>query len=993
MHDTEFEKRYKVLNAEQREAVDAIEGPLMVVAGPGTGKTQILTLRIANILRVTDTNPANILALTFTEAGVSTMRRRLLQLIGADAYSVAINTFHGFCNGVIKDYPEEFPRIIGSQSITEVDQIALIESIIVATSLRILKPFGDPLYYVRDVLSAINNLKREGVDPGQFVELVAKEKRCFLETPDLIHEKGAHTGEMKVDYKKELKQIEKNEELSGLYRAYEEKLREGKLYDYGDMIMEVLHELERNEDLLLILQEQYQYILVDEHQDTNNAQNKILELLANFHANPNIFVVGDEKQAIFRFQGASLQNFLHFKELYSDVKLVVLQENYRSSQSILDSAHSLIESKKILNANVLHESARIRAFAFSKPSVESHFLAEDIRAKLDAGCAPSEIAVLYRNNRDVDALLPVFERAGIPFVIESDENVMSDLDIRKIILLLSAINEFGNDVRVAEAMHIDFFGLNPLDVYRVIRASHTNKVALYDVLKSDALLRELKLENVTSLRHFYGMLSELTIAAKNKGLQEFFSMVLRDSGFLSHILHHQDMVQKMEKLNGFFDEIQKLTERKPETNLSEFLEYLSTMETHNLFIKKSAFTSSANRVRFMTAHKSKGQEFDHVYIVNAFDGHWGNKRKTSSLQLPTSVFSLSHDALTSHDSIDDERRLFYVALTRAKKTATISYAKESIMEREQLPTQFLEEMNAELIEYPDTSAIERECATHKETLFAPSASAHVSVKDKEFIRELFLERGLSVTALNNYLDCPWKYFYQNLLRIPSAKEPHQLYGTAVHVALDDFFNVVSKNEKPTKQFLLERFSFNFDRQPFLEKDRVNYKVRGEKALSGYYDAYHATWVMNVKTEFDIKGILLTPEIKLSGKIDKLEILNDRNEVNVVDYKTGKPKTRGEIEGTTESSNGNIKRQLVFYKLLLNAYEEGRYKMITADVDFVESDDKGRHKKERFTIADDEVKMLEETIKSTSVEILALSFWDSRCGEKKCEFCALRDMMR
>ncbi|MEK7089462.1 MAG: UvrD-helicase domain-containing protein, partial [Patescibacteria group bacterium] len=182
MHDTEFEKRYKVLNAEQREAVDAIEGPLMVVAGPGTGKTQILTLRIANILRVTDTNPANILALTFTEAGVSTMRRRLLQLIGADAYSVAINTFHGFCNGVIKDYPEEFPRIIGSQSITEVDQIALIESIIVATSLRILKPFGDPLYYVRDVLSAINNLKREGVDPGQFVELVAKEKRCFLET-------------------------------------------------------------------------------------------------------------------------------------------------------------------------------------------------------------------------------------------------------------------------------------------------------------------------------------------------------------------------------------------------------------------------------------------------------------------------------------------------------------------------------------------------------------------------------------------------------------------------------------------------------------------------------------------------------------------------------------------------------------------------------------------------------------------------------------------
>ncbi|MEI6479582.1 MAG: ATP-dependent DNA helicase [bacterium] len=992
MQGDEFEKRYSLLNTEQKEAVDAVEGPVMVVAGPGTGKTQILTLRIANILRNTDTNPGNILALTFTEAGVSTMRRRLLEFIGADAYSVGINTFHGFCNGVIKEYPEEFPRIIGSESITEVDQISLIEEIITSTTLPILKPFGEPLHHVRGILKAINDLKREGIDPEQFIEIIKKEKERFFETPDLYHEKGVHKGKMKGEFKDELKHIEKNEELCILYGAYEEKLSTRRMYDYGDMIMEVLHALTNNGDLLLILQEKHQYILVDEHQDTNNAQNKILELLANFHENPNIFVVGDEKQAIFRFQGASLQNFLHFKELYPEAKLIVLQENYRSSQLILDSAHSLIESKKVLHANTTNKNELVHLFEFSRPEVESHFLAEDIRKKLDAGCAPSDIAVLYRNNRDALPLVPELERAGVPFVIESDENVLSDLDIRKIIVLLRAINEFGEDSRVAEAMHIDFLKLDPLDVYRVIRASRDLRAPLYDVLRSEKVLRELNLENADAIKLFYGKLKELSVVGKNKGLQEFFGMVLRESGFLSYALGHEDMIQKMERVNGFFDEIQKLTERKPDTKLSEFLSYIATMEANKILIKKSSFSAFGNRVRLMTAHKSKGQEFEYVYMIGAFDGHWGNKKNKDSIKLPGSVFSLSQDLKIENNSIDDERRLFYVSLTRAKKSVTISYAKESISGREQLPTQFLSEMKAELIENCDTSNFEKEFSDHKELLFAPTAPSHASIKDKEFIRNLFAERGLSATALNNYLDCPWKYFYQNLIRIPSAKEPHQLFGTAIHAALDDFFSSFSEGGKSTKQYLLDRFAFHFDRQSFLEGDKADYMARGEKALSGYFDSYHATWATNVKTEFDVKGILFTPEIALSGKLDKLEFADDMREVNVVDYKTGKPKTRGVIEGTTESSNGNIKRQLVFYKILLDRYEKGKYHMVSADIDFVEPDDKGRYKKERFYVTDEEVSELSDTITRVVAEIHALSFWETRCGEEKCEFCKLRDMM-
>ena len=991
MHDEEFKKRYAALNTAQREAVDAIEGPVMVVAGPGTGKTQILTLRIANILKNADVNPENILALTFTEAGATNMRKRLVDIISTPAYSVTISTFHGFCNSIIRDYPEEFPHIIGSENVTDVERISIVEDIIEEGKFDILKPFGDHFYYTRSILSAISNLKREGIDPDAFLAIVKKEKERFDESPDLYHEKGPHKGKMRGEYQEELKRINKNAELAGIYRTYEERLRENKLYDYEDMIMEVLRTLRKNKDILLILQEKYQYILVDEHQDTNNAQNGILELLCNFHENPNIFVVGDEKQAIFKFQGASLENFLYFKKIYPEAKLVILEENYRSTQHILDSAHSLIPGKRELVARAEHENVAIRLVSFSRSDVEAYFVGTDIQKKIRSGIAPNEIAVLYRDNADSIPLVRMLERIGIPFTVESNDSVLRDNDIRKLLVLLRAVSEFGDDRFVAEAMHIDFLKLDALDVYKVMAEAGMKKVSIYDILRSDAAIRALSLNDGTSLRRFYGTLSDLVVASRNKGLQEFFSDFIRTIGFMAHILALPDAVEKMEKLNGFYDEMQRATERHPNRSLKEFLEHIDTIEAHNLNIEKTSFGGVVNRVRLMTTHKSKGLEFEHVYVVGVFDGHWGNKTKRESLKLPRVVFS-SLNETGSDDPLDDERRLFYVALTRAKKTVTISYAKESMSGKEQLPSVFLGEMRAELLEEQRTDEIEAEFASNKGIVFAEPQVVSASANDAAFIRELFLHRGFSATSLNNYLSCPWKFFYQNLLRIPAAKTGHLMFGTAVHGALQDFFNEVGAGKNVTKEFLLQRFVVHLERESFREGEVEDWKQRGEKALAGYYDEYVGRWATNVRTELDIKGIVLTPEIKLSGKIDKLEILNEKNEVNVVDYKTGKPKSRGEIEGSTKNSDGDMKRQLVFYHLLLNHYENGRYKMISADIDFVEPTESGKYKKEPFTILEEEVAELEEVIRRSADELLSLSFWNSRCDDEACEFCKLREMM-
>src|SRR3989344_374243 len=320
MPKSRFDELYRSLNTEQKKAIDTVEGPVMVIAGPGTGKTTILTLRIANILKQTDASADSILALTFTESGVHSMRKKLVEIIGPTGYRVNIHTFHSFCNEIIKRYPQEFPRIIGNQHMTDLDQISITEEIISSTKLKNLKPYGNPFFYLKSILAQIKELKREDIDPSEFKKLLKDWRKKFESREDLLHESGAYKGEMKAKHKPEAKKIENSEKLLVIYQKYQKALEEKRLYDYEDMIMEVLRELRSNKNLLLELQENYQYILADEHQDANNAQNKLLELLSGFHVSPNLFIVGDEKQAIFRFQGASLENLPYFKKHYPKAK-------------------------------------------------------------------------------------------------------------------------------------------------------------------------------------------------------------------------------------------------------------------------------------------------------------------------------------------------------------------------------------------------------------------------------------------------------------------------------------------------------------------------------------------------------------------------------------------------------------------------------------------------------------------------------------------------
>lgn len=972
MITNQFQKAYKSLNKEQKQAVDAVEGPVMVVAGPGTGKTQILTLRIANILLKTQINPENILALTFSESAAFEMRERLASIIGTAAFRAEISTFHSFANSIIKSYPDEFPFLLSSESITEVEQLELIEKLLNSLNFKLLKPFGDPLYYLKDILGVINDLKKEGVSEEKLEEVTKKEQNDFGARDDLYHEKGKYKGEMKGKYQEAKKNIEKTKEFLIIFKAYQKSLREEKKYDFNDMLLEVIKAFELNKSLLLRVQEKYQYILVDEHQDTNAAQNKLIELIASFYEIPNLFVVGDEKQAIYRFQGATLENFLYFKKIYPQAKLINLATNYRSHKTILDASQSLIE--KNISANILPQKyllaetkikkEKIKIAAFSDYHLEYEYLVCDIAKKIKMGLDPSKIAVLARRNADLLPLAQSLERIGIRFIIQADLNILSDLQIQKLLFIFESINNPFDEVYLAKAVHIDFLNIDPFDSYKFFNKAKNKKI-----------------KPPKSIKDFYSKYKGWVKLNNNISFDDFFVKVVNESGFREYLLKLTNRYQVLNKLTGLFDEIKLQQNKNPKFNLEDFLHLLQTVERHKLSLKAKQEHSLEAGVRLLTVHKSKGLEFDCVYIINCFDGRWGNSRKRGTkIKIPWEYFGQNIKADLSFDSIEDERRLFYVGMTRAKKSVVLTYSKSGIDGKDQLPSQFLQEIEEEFLQEIDTAEFEK-TFDHAVLLDSPEKT-NINPKDKKYLQDLFSEKGLSVTGLENFLECPWKYFFRNLVALPDVKNKHLIFGTAVHFALDEF--IKSRHTKKIGlSFLLDKFHEVLEKEGMSENDMNEISEKGKRALNLFYDNVMLLWPKNIQSELSVRGVRFADNVILNGRIDMIELLSSENFVRVHDFKTGKIKSR---------SYPNYFRQLTFYKILLDKYKEGLFKMKEGVVDFVEPDEKGRFKSEVFTISDKDVKEVEELIKTVADQIINLKFWDQRCREQTCEYCKLREMV-
>ncbi|MFH2062070.1 MAG: ATP-dependent DNA helicase, partial [Candidatus Beckwithbacteria bacterium] len=747
-----------------------------------------------------------------------------------------------------------------------------------------------------------------------------------------------------------------------------------------------------DKNLLLTYQERLLYLLVDEFQDTNSSQNQVVNLLASYWGDQaNIFVVGDANQTIYRFSGAALENIISFTKTYPQAKIITLNQNYRSTQTILDASHHIIQ-KNHFKPEKLIKSLNIKLISsYSKPglkistvhlpqgTVESYWIANQIKKLIKKSVKPEEIAILYRHNQDAHDLSSMLAKLNISFNIEGGGNILKDPTINKLLTLLRVINNYKDNLEDPDLftlLHYKFLKFNPLDILKLARVASKKRSNLIDTILSKDF-NQLGLENPDKFTAFLANLTQWQQLNSQKTFIEFFEIIIKNSNFLDWILTSKDAVEKLNRLNSLFSEIKKLNAIDPQLNLSSFLEALNLMEINHLKIIETDLDIQTNSITLSTAHKAKGKEWQYVFIYQAVDGKWGNNRVRQLIKLPSGI--LKNQNLEKKEKNEDERRLFYVCLTRAKTKLYISYADRYTLgsyTKETFPSMFQAELPKGALKSIDVKSLKSKKILTK--LLSVPPAKDLNQKEQQFLKNLIKDFKFSPTALNTYLTCPYKFKLNNLLKVPRAKISYLSFGSAIHKALEMFYRKFIKDEKyPTKEYLLTQFKFALDKEVLVPQDYQARLKQGRKMLSAYFDYYQDDFVKPLFTEkFFGSGWskAYLEDIPLSGKIDRIDWVSQKEKtVKVIDYKTGKPKSRNDILGKTKYSEGDYYRQLVFYKLLSELNKNFQPKVVEAELDFIEVNPSGKFKKETFKISDTDINDLKKTIKKAMKEIRSLNF--------------------
>ncbi len=1036
-----FEKLYQQLNTEQQQAVDALEGPVMVIAGPGTGKTQILAARILNILRQQDQQPQNILCLTYTEAGAMAMQKRLHRFMGSDAGKVNIHTFHGLCNKIIQENPDKFSKR-ELRIMDDLDKIEILQGIIERLPAdSVLKTYQDDAQSTRKELTQLwEFMQLEGIDAEEikrWVALSTPDESFKLLFPDLVYTrkyKEFQAGDIKPNEKKKLEDAWKKAcEAADLHQTYRKIKKEKGLYEFSDMLEWVANEFDQNEDLLLDIQERYQYILVDEYQDTSGLQNRILmHLISYWGDRPNCFVVGDDDQSIYAFQGAKVSNMMRFSEIYAQqIQRVVLTQNYRSTQVILDTAKSLIDKNKL---RLIHQveglskelmaSGDNRDYPSLQPSIqlftnefhESVGIAESIKQLLSSGIQAKDIAVIYALNKHATNITKSFEANEIPFVVHRAANILEDPIVQH---LLNWLEYLGLELSIPNAgehmiyrlllspiYQINTFEINQLsvDIYQRKRKSEDTESTYTWRQHISELIHKPQQGNLfertlsDELTKLWNSIEHWLHEAAYRTVPQLISLIYGEGGYLEQALKSNEMEWTLEILETFLTFAQKQCAKNPQLTLSEFVSIVKQMQSNKLSIPVEKRIGMTEGVQLITAHSSKGLEYDHVFIIRANRDDW---EKGDSGKIPYRLKPLvqAHRIkLENHASEEEEfeekRRLFYVALTRAKKSVHISYNLIKITETkssEQLPSVFVSECNAlsSLPEKPTAIPVESLLYTKKQEL-AKTAKPKINPHRLDWIKHRIGNFTFSPSSLYAIHECGIKFYFNTLVRVPDVPGPATSYGTAVHNTLKEWLEQWQKNKKwMSESDVLEQFEWEMRklRFAFNEKQFGIRKQQGIDNLPKYYKQRSEIFKLDSLTHFEKQLNAHIEGVKLSGRLDKI-IFNGK-QVTIVDYKTGKPEnSRKKLvgpKGNMEKLPNSYWFQLGIYQLMINAQTEKQWNCQKAIIDCVDSNPDGDYPQLEVYYNQEDNELLLEWIRMGQAKLNALAFLDG-CGKADCYWC-------
>ncbi len=1017
-----FEAAYNSLNTAQQTAVNQIDGPVMVIAGPGTGKTQILACRIGKILLETDTHPDNILCLTFTEAGVVAMRKRLLEFIGPDAYKVNIHTYHAFCNEVIQENLHDFQKT-GMDPISDLERIQLLKDLIdKLPKNHPLKKYRGKIYHeIKNLQGLFSTMKRESWTPEFLLDKINIYTSGLKDDENFIYKKSKagvfNKGDLKASYYEEVDRMEKLKAAVNEFENYQELMQQMNRYDFDDMINWVNKAFATNANLLAKYQERFQYLLVDEYQDTSGSQNNLVQLLINYWEHPNVFVVGDDDQSIFRFQGANVENMLHFANQYQDEILkVVLTNNYRSTQPILDAAKALIEnnterlvhqmpglSKDLIASNdTINQLKQLpEIHEYDTQHHEMIGVVMKTKALLDEGVNPDNIGIIYRENIYGDTIQKYFSLLRIPVFSKRNENALNLPLTRKIILVLQYLSSehyipYSGDEMLFEMLHFNWFGITPHEI-----AKMTSEVAEKRYTPEKTSLREwlnnkiapqpgmLFDRNVSDeMRSALLTIEKLIAAVPNNTLQSLFEKVIREAGVIKHIMQSPDKHWQLQILSSLFDFIKEETHRKPGLSLKELVSLIELMEQEKIGIPILQVMGNEKGVNIMTAHGSKGLEFEYVFFVGNNASVWEKKTANNKgYKIPPTVFTVASNT----KDWQEMRRLFYVAMTRAEKHLHISYSRMNKNGKLAEPAVFIAEITSAYQLPVNKITLDQDTINDFIALdFTEEKAPEISQAEASLIDPILDKFVMNVTALNSYLNCPLQFYYTNLVRIPSAKNEAATFGSAVHFALEQLFKKMlddaTKNFPSKENFIgLFEWFMNRNRESFTKEQFSRRMEYGAEILSNYYDTNIHQFNKIVLNEITIKGVNID-HVPIKGKLDKLEF--DGKRVNVVDYKSGNPENADKklkAPSDKDPNGGDYWRQAVFYKLLVENKPGKDWAVNTVEFDFVEPDNKKKYHKKKVVIATEDVERVKEQIKTTWEKIQNRDFYTG-CGKIDCHWC-------
>ncbi len=1116
----QFAERYAKLNAEQKKAVDTIEGPLLVVAGPGSGKTELLSLRVAKILKETQARPSQILCLTFTESGAVNMRERLSSLIGEEAYRVAIFTFHGFCKYVIELFPEFFYNSALYNPAGDLDQISVLEEIFEnLPATNPLKSYHSEqgYTYLDSAKRLIADLKKGGYTPEEFklvllrnkivgdifteVLLPAVEERlsqkqipvigaalnkfkaaceknaelknvngstkvgliveqleevimrslaqaitqCEGDTKPLSawKEKFLRKDDDKKSVLKDTKYIDKLEVLADIYKKYQDEMHKRGLYDFDDMILDTIAVIEKHQSLRYELQEQFQYMLIDEFQDTNGAQMRLCRLLADaphVNQNPNIMAVGDDDQSIYKFQGAELSNILEFKTLYPTATLVTLTKNYRSGKSIVDSSLALIrkgsqrlenlveEIKKDLVAAGPHKDAG-EIFVKELPTSvhEFHYVAKAIREQIDAGISPKDIAIIARKHKTLEAIVPFLQKQKVPIIYEREQNVLFEPHIEQIIKMARCLDAIrlgqqeNVDNLMSEILSFPFWGLDRISIWRLSQKAFKAREPWFEIMIAEGETGTAEGRKMKEIAEF---IIGLSVAAGYEPLPKVIDQIVGSddailfdeegevgeadgapstraktytSPFKEFYFNEKRFTHEKAEYMSFLASLRVFIESIKEykqgqiTTVADLVEFVDLHITNEISLAdKSPFMNSRDAVSLLTAHKAKGLEYDSVFILSCQDQEWISKGRGQILPPPSNM-----PISPQSDASDDYLRLFYVALTRAKKHLMLTSHSHDDKGKE---TNLLRYIADGVLGTPERVALDEVIPDTTEALTSSYLTFNTPpfVDDEKVLLLSMLDNyQLSITHLNNFLNLskggPQKFFEQNILRFPQSKQPSASFGSAMHKALELAVTQYKQDgELPSEDVICATFEKALKAERLAQKDFEQYLEKGKTALALYLKDKGDTFTAKDRTEVNFRdqGVVIDG-VPVTGKIDRMTDMSEGAtptklgqacEFVVRDYKTGRAIADWSgVDDREKIKLDNFKRQLLFYKLLIeNSRDFKMCKVNKGIIDFLEP--KTMQKKQvsielQYTIDDAELNRLRKLIRVIYKKIMSLDFPD------------------